>query len=54
MAEKRNGRHARKSRWPRRVAIALMAVAAVIAIAAISWYLAMAVGLVPTTGTVEF
>ena len=50
MAEKRNGRHARQRKGPRRAAVILMAVAAVLAIA---WYLSMAAGLIPTAGVVE-
>lgn len=52
MAGKSNGRHARKSKRPRRMTIALMTAAAALAVVAIAWYLAMATGLVPTTGAV--
>lgn len=53
MAEKRNGHHARQRKGPRRAAVILMAVAAVLAVAAIAWYLSMAAGLIPTAGVVE-
>lgn len=52
MAERGNGRHARQRKGPRRAAIALMA-AAVLAVAAIAWYLSMLAGLIPTAGVVE-
>lgn len=53
MTGKRNARHARQRKGPRRAAIALMTVAAILAVAAIAWYLSMLAGLIPTAGVVE-